>query len=722
MQATLSHYRILEQIGAGGMGVVFRAHDERLDRDVALKLLSAARDVDPAAHKRFHREALTLSRLNHPNIATVHDFGTEDGSDYLVEEYIEGCSLDMVLAHGPLAPLRILDFGLQLAEGLAAAHERGVIHCDLKPSNVRITPDGRAKILDFGLARMMRRESHPNAETETLTETGCFAGTLPYMAPEHLLGRKVDQRTDIWALGCVLYEMAAGKRAFFSVGPALTEAILHQQPVRLSTLNPAIGSVLEEIVNKCLDKDPNRRYQSAKEIAVDFRRAASPELDVAAQPHARWKGRAIALAFITIAVAILGIRMWPFLQLSWSEWRAQVPVAATHVAPHELYLAGLGQMERWDKAANLESAIHSFNQAVLADPGFALAFSALGEAYWAKYRLDRDTRWIGEAEKNCRRAAELSNKIPAVYVTLARVHNGRGHYNLALEEIQQALKLEPNGADALLTEAEIYTSMGRHDEAESIYRRATTLRPEYWGGYYEMGAFYFRMQRFQDASAQLEHVLELTPDNAVAHFALGGVLQMLSRFQEAESHLKKSIELQPTYAAYNNLGVLYYNQRRWTDAISATRKALDVNANDWRTWSNLGLAYEWLGRKSEADEAFRNEQVRLEEAETLNPGSADVEVTLGALYARQKLRKKALAQVESALARAGDDPEILISAAEAYDRLGDRERALKLVARGLENGWTLAQLQNDPGQQAILHDPRFTDRARRNSNDRGPAQ
>ena len=170
MQATLSHYRILEQIGAGGMGVVFRAHDERLDRDVALKVLPPGTVVEKSARQRFHQEALALSKLNHPNIATVHDFDTQDGTDFLVEELIEGLSLDAMLASGPLSEKEIIHLGSQLAEGLAVAHEHGVIHRDLKPGNVRVTPDARLKILDFGLAMILRGELSSTAETESLEQ------------------------------------------------------------------------------------------------------------------------------------------------------------------------------------------------------------------------------------------------------------------------------------------------------------------------------------------------------------------------------------------------------------------------------------------------------------------------------------------------------------------------------------------------------------------------
>ena len=718
---TLSHYRILEQIGAGGTGVVYRAHDERLDRDVALKILSPGTVVGTAAPKRFRQEALALSRLNHPNIATVHDFDTQDGTDFLVEEFIEGLSLDAMLVSGPLSEKEIIQLGSQLVDGLAAAHEHGIIHRDLKPGNLRVTPDARLKILDFGLAMMLHRETSPTALTESVTETRAIAGTLPYMAPEQLLGGKLDARTDIWATGCVLYEMATGRCPFLGTGPALTDAILHQSPPDISKLNPRISAALDAVIQKCLDRDPEKRYQSAREIGVDLQRAVStPTSSGTRRRLGRWfAGLAVAVA--VAAVVGIGMRQELSLRQISSGKHAEV-TAPGETVPHESYLAGMAQLGRWDKHGNLESAIGLFEQAVKADPGFALGFSALGEAYWAKYRLDHDSRWIDEAERTCKRAAELNSQLPAVYVTLARVHNGKGQYNLALQEIQQALKLEPRDPDALLGEATVFASMGQEDKAETTYKKAAALRPQRWDGYYELGVFYYQQRRYTDAAAEFERVLEITPDNALAHATLGGMMQLLRKDVEAEKHLKQSIELQPSYAAYTNLGSLYYRERRWAESVAMTRKALEINDNDWRAWSNLGLAYEWLNRKSEADEAFRVELTRLEKIATVSADDADVQVELGLMYSKWKLRAKAVPRVEAALALAPEDPSVLVCAGEAYENLGDRSRALELVKKALVRGWTLAELENDPGQQKLIRDPRFREIAPQSNSKPSSAQ
>jgi len=268
----LSHYRIVEQIGAGGMGVVFLAHDEQLERDVAIKVLPPGTLADETARKRFRQEALSLAKLNHPNIATIHDFDTDGQTDFLVTEYIAGESLDKKLAAGALPSKDVVRLGLQLAQGLAAAHARGIIHRDLKPANLRLTTDGRLKILDFGLAQF----AHPEGDlsvTASLTSSQQITGTLPYMSPEQLRGEPSDRRTDIWAAGAVLYELSTGKRPFPEThGPMLINAILNQEPELPSRINPQISAGLESVIWKALRKNRADRYQSVGELEEDLER------------------------------------------------------------------------------------------------------------------------------------------------------------------------------------------------------------------------------------------------------------------------------------------------------------------------------------------------------------------------------------------------------------------------------------------------------------------
>jgi TolB-like protein/predicted Ser/Thr protein kinase len=278
----LGRYRIVERIGVGGMGEVYRARDQHLDRDVALKVLPPGSLANDHARNLFRKEAHILSRLNHPNVATIFDFETRDGMDVLVMEYIAGTNLSEKIAGYPLPQEEVVSLGAQLADGLAAAHECGIVHRDLKPGNLRVCADGRLKILDFGIAKLLHVTT--SGGTELPSETGSVSGTIPYMAPEQLRGEKADARSDIHSAGCVLYQMATGRRAFPDIDISeLIGAILNHQPTPPSELNRALSPQFDEIIAKCLEKDPRKRYQSAKELAADLR-ALGRNLDLNVAP------------------------------------------------------------------------------------------------------------------------------------------------------------------------------------------------------------------------------------------------------------------------------------------------------------------------------------------------------------------------------------------------------------------------------------------------------
>lgn len=308
-------YQMVEKIGEGGMGVVYRGRDERLGRDVAIKVLPAGMLNDEPARRRFCKEALALSKLNHQNIRLVYDFDNQEGVDFLVMEYVPGRTLREMIAAGLLPEKEISRLGAQMAEGLAAAHTRGVVHCDLKPGNLMVTPDGRLKILDFGLAKAVRPESQ-EVSTDSSTRPRSAGGTLPYMAPEQLIGGPVDPRSDIYAMGNVLYEMATGRPPFQEPLPtALVNEIVHKPPPPPGRFRADLSSRMEELILKCLEKDPENRYQSAKELLVDLRRTGSPAIPgVLSEKRrkARWPAWSIAALFIAagLAVSILP-RFWP---------------------------------------------------------------------------------------------------------------------------------------------------------------------------------------------------------------------------------------------------------------------------------------------------------------------------------------------------------------------------------------------------------------------------
>ena len=267
----LGPYRIVSLLGEGGMGAVYRAKDTRLGRDVAVKILTALTLSDQERIQRFEQEARATGMLNHPNLLTIYDVGNENGTAYIVSELLEGETLRERLERGPLAPRRAVDAALQVANGLAAAHEKGIIHRDLKPDNIFLTRDGRAKILDFGIAKLSAKSDDGGMFPQAATEPGMVLGTVGYMSPEQVRGEKVDTRSDIFAFGAILYEMLTGVRAFKRSSSIETlGAILKEDPPDLAESLPNVPPALERLSRRCLEKDRDLRFQSARDLAFNL--------------------------------------------------------------------------------------------------------------------------------------------------------------------------------------------------------------------------------------------------------------------------------------------------------------------------------------------------------------------------------------------------------------------------------------------------------------------
>jgi serine/threonine protein kinase/Tol biopolymer transport system component len=311
----LGSYEIIAPLGAGGMGEVYRARDPQLGRDVAIKVLPSSLSRDPDRLRRFEQEARAAAALNHPNILAVYQLGTHEGSPYLVSELLEGSTLREQLLRGPLPIRKAVDYGIQTARGLAAAHEKGIVHRDLKPENLFVTKDGRIKILDFGLAKLIHDPQVSGPGTPTLsegTEPGVVLGTVGYMAPEQVSGHAADDRADLFAFGAILYEMLTGKRAFLKpTSPETMSAILNEEPA-ISQIVPAIPPAMQRVVQRCLEKSPEQRFHSASDLAFALEAlsdaASSPTGAFAvAKSRANWMWIAGAVVAIVIAA---GLAIW----------------------------------------------------------------------------------------------------------------------------------------------------------------------------------------------------------------------------------------------------------------------------------------------------------------------------------------------------------------------------------------------------------------------------
>src|SRR5580765_2833074 len=335
----LGPYEIQSPLGAGGMGEVYRARDTRLGRDVALKILpeSFTRDTDRLL--RFEQEARAVAALNHPNILAIHDVGKNNDSPFLVSELLEGQSLRDLLEQGPIPQRRAIEYGAQIAQGLAAAHDKSVVHRDLKPENLFITKDGRVKILDFGLAKLVVKtdESAGRTMTSAHTSAGTVMGTASYMSPEQVRGEAADPPTDIFAFGAVMYEMLSGQRAFRRDTPAETmTAVLREVPPQLSDPTHPLSPALEKIVRRCVEKDPDQRFQSAKDLSFALSALSGSDTSavrVTNLPSKRslWLWVGVTTALIAVAAATWFLSSRPVVAVR-QQFAIPVPGEVNHLA------------------------------------------------------------------------------------------------------------------------------------------------------------------------------------------------------------------------------------------------------------------------------------------------------------------------------------------------------------------------------------------------------
>ncbi len=706
MQATLSHYRILEQIGQGGMGVVYRAHDERLERDVALKVLPAGALADDAARHRFRKEALALSKLNHPNIAVVHDFDTHEGTDFLVEELIPGLSLSEILLSGPLPERDIIKLGTQLAEGLTAAHEQGVIHRDLKPSNLRVTPDARLKILDFGVAVML---SAPAAggdteATASVTELQTMSGTFPYMAPEQLLSQKLDARTDLWAAGCVLYEMATGCRPFLGTGPALTDAILHQPPALPSLLSHPLNPGLEAIILKCLEKDPALRYVSAREIAVDLRRLAvtSSRAPATAQPR-RSRKRVFLLAAALLAMLLAaGVVVYRFMRsLARPTSPASPSVAVLPFADlspgkdQEYFSEGLAE-ELINSLAKIPELRVTARTSSFQFKGKTGDLHTIGEKLHVATVLEGSVRKQGNRVRITAQLIKVSDGFHLWSETYERdLTDIFAVQEDVARSVAAALKITLAGRmpSARATTPEAYSAylQGRYfhhpftreglEKAAVYYQEAIRLDPKYapaWAGLAQVhsiqaGLVYIPSpEGYRKAREETERALALDPNLAEAHAALGSIKRAYDwDWAGAGVSYERALVLEPgnSWIAQDAAWVVG-TLGRWDEALRLAHRAVELDPLRPGTHQTVGNVYWCVGRLDEAVAA-------LHMALQLNPAQPFVHSTLVRVYLAKSLPREALAAAEA-------EPHPLFrlqGLALAYHGLGRRQQADQALAR-----------------------------------------
>jgi len=513
-------YRILEEIGRGGMGIVYKVEDTQLKRTAALKFLSPDSTAIPSREKRFVQEAQTASALNHPNICTIYEVGEAEGNSYIAMEYVDGRPLDRMIPPGGLPPEDVPRFGCQIVEALEHAHERGVIHRDLKSANVVITPAGRVKVLDFGLAKRLITEELGEAMRSqlSLTEEGVIAGTLPYLAPETLQGNPADARSDIWALGVVLYEMAAGTRPFEGrTGFELTSSILRDTPAPVPARIPA---GLRAVIRKCLEKDLEKRFQRVSEVRSALQADVFVKNPRASGPSSIIRSRRGRWILAGVALVVAGALIFKLTPRGGEkrEVAKDLPVLSTGARPSTIAEAN-EYFERgmlFLKAQfNLTGGRKMLERALEIDPRFAEARAWYGFTFIIEIDggYSNDSSGLYKGEKELRRALQDDPDSARSYSALAALHFYQGRKDLIPEEAKKALSLNPNEIDAKNWLSNYYVMNGEYAAAKELLNQALAGDPLFFPVRLNLGEI-LRLEGDMDgAIREYGKILEQDPRN-----------------------------------------------------------------------------------------------------------------------------------------------------------------------------------------------------------------
>jgi serine/threonine-protein kinase len=736
---TIAHYKVTAKLGAGGMGEVYRATDTKLDRDVALKVLPTSSFRDEAARARLLREARAAASLNHPYICTIYEVGEAEGQAYIAMELVEGQPVSGRLADGPLLPDQVLRYGGQIADALAHAHEHGVIHRDLKSPNVVITPEGRAKVLDFGLAKRATEGELGEATRSqlSLTAPGVVAGTLAYMSPEQLRGEHADARSDIWALGVVLYEMAAGARPFHGhTGFELSSAIMREEP---APLPPHISAGLRAVIRRCLEKEPNQRYQRAAELqaaleAVSSATSQARVAPVAAAPAGRltfrgWQlGLLATLLLLVLAVALnvgrLRDRLLGRASAPRIESLAVLPLDnMSGDANQEFFADGMTEalitelaQLRGLKKVTSRTSVMQFKKKDKSMPEIArlLGVDAViegsvqraGDKVAVTVQLidavaDKHL-WAKSYERDLRDVISLQREV-------ARAITEEINVNLSPADTARLAALRPVNPHAyeLYLRGRFYWSQ-RTDEGLKkgleYFNQAVAEDPTYalaWAGvadaYLNMGGEYRVLpppEARPRAKAAALKALDLDPDLGEAHASLGLWYFHQWEWTAAEKEFQRAVELAPNYATAHHWYALLLNSLGHDDeALLHLRRA---QALDPLYPSLFGSEAWFLYQRRRYDEAIE----KADQVAKLFPDFSSAYMWKGLANLEIGKFQEAIADLEHAVALWHRNPGPLGRLGYVYGRAGRRAEALKIVAE-LEK--ISKQRYVSPFDRALVH-------------------
>jgi eukaryotic-like serine/threonine-protein kinase len=698
----LGHYRIAEKIGAGGMGEVYRAHDEHLSRDVAIKVLPSGTLGDQSARRHFRNEALALSKLNHPGIATIYDFDTQDGVDFLVMEYIPGIMLSEKLAGRPLPEKEVIALGTQLAEALAAAHAEGVVHRDLKPGNLRLTGDGRLKILDFGLAKL-EHPVIPHAATESVTDAQAAAGTLPYMAPEQLLDEEVDARTDIHAAGAVLYEMATGQRPFGKLERAqLITAILQQAPAPPAQLNSQVSAELERVIGKCLEKEPENRYQSAKELAVDLRRLGAPS-SVTASWRVVQRPRTGVRKKVLLGVAGVLVVTAVLLGLKMNGWRERLSGKETGAGIHSLAVLPLVNLSGDPEQ---EYFADGMTEELITDLSKIGSLKVISRTSVMQYKnarkplpqIGRELGVEGVIEGSVQRVGNRVRISAQLIYAPGDTHLWAESYDRDLHDV---LKLQGEVAQVIANE--VNARVTPKEQAGLADKRP--VDPEAYQAYLQ-GRYYWNKRTEEDirkAIGYFQQAINKDPNYALAYAGLADSYLILSlyssapwreTYRQAKAAATKALEIDDNLAEAHATLASTRAGEDWDleGALTELAQAIQLNPN-------YATGHQWYAEylicSGDADKAI----AEMRRAQELDPLSLVINSTYGRILVQARRYDGALAQAQKTLEMDANFYPGHQLLAEVYEQQGMFDEA---ITEGQRAATLAGESAEEAGRRAAL--------------------
>jgi len=610
MQGTLVHqYRILRQLGSGGMGIVYEAEDTKLGRHVALKFLPESLNLSPEVSERFEREAQLAGSLNHPNICTVHDSGIFEGRRFFVMELLEGDSLKALITGAPMPVEQILDVGCQIADALDAAHAKGIVHRDLKPGNIFITKRGQAKLLDFGVATAGK--AHGAADdthiaSESLTMPGTAIGTVNYMSPEQARGEALDQRTDLFSLGLVLYEMAAGRQAFGGQTTAVVfDAILNRDPAPVQQVNPAVPVELVHIITRALEKDRTMRYQTAADLLSELSRlrrdTTGRTVASAATAQTRTTAPAGFRTFLPMAIilSVLGVILLAFY--AYGLW--------TRTATPAFIERGLIVIADFDNRTGDPVFDDALRQAVsvqLQQSPFVtlLPEQTIQRTLRLMSRSPEESLDSATARELCQRAGAKASvegsiaPLGSAYVITLGVYNCETGGSLAQQQVQAASK-----EDVLAQMGPAVTQLreGLGESLASIQQYDVPIADATTGSLDALKAYgqahRTRQTRGDEAAIPLyEQAVALDPQFAVAYAKLSVVSSNIGRTEDARKYAEQAYALRDRVSEYERLYIEWNHASRVTDDRNVARRSLermvDAYPGDFSAKNNLGVLFQ----------------------------------------------------------------------------------------------------------------------------------